>query len=120
VRLGDGWCPASHNPRYLLDTPERYGDGLARLRQVSEQAGRDPAEIHHGLFATRPLDPEARIRDGVRDLFTGSAAEIAGDLCAYRDQGVQTMICSIISPDLNQVLERIDWLARDIAPLVRG
>lgn len=120
ARLGDGWYPASHNPGFLLDTPERYGAALARLRQAAEAEGRDPDSLHHGYFAIRPVEPEAQTEDGRRRAFTGAPADIAGDIAAFGERGVDTIIFNFAGPDVDSVVDRINWLTGDVLPLARG
>ncbi len=89
ARLGDAWYPIGTNPAHPLDSLARYRAGVARLRRLAAEAGRDPAGI--GLAYRGPAfgpDLPARAGDGERRLFSGGAAEIAGDLRALRDLGV--------------------------------
>jgi probable F420-dependent oxidoreductase len=89
VRLGDAWYPIGTNPAHPLDSLARYRAGIAHLRKLAGDAGRDPMSIglayrcaKHGegvpLMAT----------DGERRLFSGGPAEIAGDLRDLRKLGV--------------------------------
>lgn len=43
AQLGDGWVPASM-------FPEEYAQGLKKIRQLAEKAGRDPMKIEPALF----------------------------------------------------------------------
>src|SRR5580704_1624027 len=45
ARLGDAWYPIGSNNKHLLDTLPRYQAGVARLRQLTAEAGRDPASV---------------------------------------------------------------------------
>ncbi|MCZ6710339.1 MAG: LLM class F420-dependent oxidoreductase [Gammaproteobacteria bacterium] len=49
VRVGDGWLPRAMNPQQVLD-------GMTRLKQFAEEAGRDPATISVSIFAPPPKD----------------------------------------------------------------
>ena len=49
VRVGDGWLPRAMNPQQVLD-------GMTRLKQFAEEAGRDPATISVSIFAPPPTD----------------------------------------------------------------
>jgi probable F420-dependent oxidoreductase len=45
ARLGDAWYPIGSNNRHLLDTLPRLSAGIARLKKLAAEAGRDPARI---------------------------------------------------------------------------
>jgi probable F420-dependent oxidoreductase len=89
ARVGDVWYPVGSNNKHLLDTLPRLRQGIARLRQIVAEAGRDPASIGVGYRVKRygaPVPPKAT--DGERRLFSGSDADIAGDLRDLREIGV--------------------------------
>jgi probable F420-dependent oxidoreductase len=89
ARLGDGWYPIGTNPRHRLDSMRRFVAGVDRLRRFARDAGRDPAQIALAYRIAnwgKSLPPRAD--DGERRLFSGDAAEIVGDLRAFRDFGV--------------------------------
>src|SRR5207253_729457 len=45
ARFGDAWYPIGSNNRHLLDTLSRYRSGIARLRRLTSEAGREPASV---------------------------------------------------------------------------
>ena len=45
ARVGDGWFPFGHNPRFPLDTLDRYKAGLETLQGLAEENGRDFREL---------------------------------------------------------------------------
>ena len=45
ARFGDAWYPIGSNSKHLLDTLPRYRAGIARLRQLTAEAGREPASV---------------------------------------------------------------------------
>jgi probable F420-dependent oxidoreductase len=118
-RLGDGWYPASHNPQFPLDTPERYAAAAAKLAQTAEQAGRDPASLHRGYFAIRPVEPEPRDEGGRRRAFTGRPADIAEDVAALAAEGIRTIVLNAPAAELPAALDRIAWLSEEVLPLAR-
>jgi probable F420-dependent oxidoreductase len=83
ARFGDGWYPIGGNPQHPLDTLPRYREAIERVRHLAADAGRDPASIRFGYRCQRhggAAEPR---------LFAGTPAEIAADLRAFRDLGVE-------------------------------
>ncbi|WP_165943356.1 TIGR03619 family F420-dependent LLM class oxidoreductase [Roseicella aquatilis] len=90
ARLGDAWYPIGTNPSFPLDSLARYRAGVARLRALVEREGRDPTSV--GLaYRVQKYGPDlpATAEDGERRLFSGTPRQIADDLKALRDLGVQ-------------------------------
>jgi probable F420-dependent oxidoreductase len=89
ARLGDAWYPIGTNNAHLLDTLPRYEAGVARLRQLTEAAGRDPNAVALTYRVKRYGDALAALgSDGQRRLFSGTDADLIGDIRALRDLGV--------------------------------
>ena len=44
----------------------------------------------------------------------GGAEEIASDIRAYRDAGVDTMIFDVRQPSINETFERMEWMAQEV------
>jgi probable F420-dependent oxidoreductase len=100
ARLGDAWYPIGSNNRHLLDTLPRYRAGIDRLRRFTAEAGRDPASVALTYRVKRYGEavPD-RATDGERRLFSGSDADIAGDLRALRALGVGAVDIDFERPD---------------------
>ena len=78
----------------------RYRAGIARLRKFAADAGRDPASIALTYRIKRYGEAvPGKASDGERRLFSGSAADIAGDLRALRDLGVTAVDIDFERPD---------------------
>lgn len=119
-RIGDGWYPTIRSPREPLDTPEALAVALADVRRHAETAGRDPGALDVALFVPGySLGKEVTHRDGRRVTFTGSAAQITGDALAYAAVGVGHIVVGFESTDLQDALDRVEGLARDVVPSVR-
>lgn len=89
ARLGDAWYPIGTNPAHPLDSLARYRAGIARMRKIAGDAGRDPMSVGLAYRVARHGEGvPAKASDGERRLFSGSAAEIAGDLRALGELGV--------------------------------
>jgi len=105
ARVGDAWYPIGSNNRHLLDTLPRLRAGIARLRKATSDAGRDPASVGVGYRVKRygaAVPPLAS--DGERRLFSGSEADIIGDLRALRDIGVTAVDIDFGRPDAAAVI----------------
>jgi probable F420-dependent oxidoreductase len=100
ARFADAWYPIGSNNRHLLDTLPRLAAGIARLRRLTAEAGRDPAQITVVYRVKRyggAVPPVAS--DGERRLFSGSDADIVGDLRALRNLGVTAIDVEVEGPD---------------------
>jgi probable F420-dependent oxidoreductase len=100
ARFADAWYPIGSNNRHLLDTLPRLAAGIARLRKLAAQAGRDPASISVVYRVKRygeAVPPVAS--DGERRLFSGSDADIVGDLRALLDLGVTAIDVEVEGED---------------------
>ena len=91
ARVGEAWYPIGTNSQHMLDTRPRLEAGIARMRTLTEAAGRDPSAMgivyrikRHGYEA-----PPAT--DGNRKLFTGSIQATIDDIKALEAMGVTAM-----------------------------
>jgi probable F420-dependent oxidoreductase len=88
ARIGNAWYPIGSNNAHLLDTLPRLTAGVARIRQMTEAAGRDPAAMGVVYRVKRHGQPAPLATDGYRKLFTGTTANTIEDIAAVRDIGV--------------------------------
>jgi probable F420-dependent oxidoreductase len=116
--LGDAWHPIAMRPPATL-RPREYAERVTQLRAWAERAGRDPSSVALTLRAPMEVRPRAAaVPGGDRPLFQGTAAEVAGDLRAYRDLGVSHVVFDPTHPDLKVALTNLERFARDVRPLV--
>ena len=119
AKFAEGWFPIGANPKFPLDTPERFGAAVARLKTFAREAGRDPATLDLAYYSTWYDETKAqKASDGTRRAFTGTAQEIAGDLRRYRDLGVRHMMVNILGTTLDATLKRLDYFVEKVQPLV--
>lgn len=116
AELGNGWHPIGAVPFVPLE-PEDLKRALNLLAGYAESAGRNPKDISLAFKASL-FDPNSTIILGRRRRFTGSAEEIASDMHIYKEVGVDYLILDVRSDTPTQTLERMEWLARDVIPLV--
>jgi probable F420-dependent oxidoreductase len=88
ARVGDAWYPIGSNNAHLLDTLPRLEAGIARLRRLTEAAGRDPAAIGVVYRVKRHGHPAPPASDGNRRLFSGTIDDVIADVRALRGVGV--------------------------------
>src|SRR5258707_13617942 len=80
ARLGDAWYPIGTNPPNPLDSLKRFKTQVARLRKMTEEAGRKPDAVGLTLRVTAHGENiPATAGDGERRLFFGKPADIAAD-----------------------------------------
>jgi alkanesulfonate monooxygenase SsuD/methylene tetrahydromethanopterin reductase-like flavin-dependent oxidoreductase (luciferase family) len=89
AKYGDAWYPIPNNPAFPMDSLKRLTAGIARLRQLTAEAGRDPQSVGVTVRFPRWGDGlPAKADDGERKLFSGTAADIAADIKALEKLGV--------------------------------
>ncbi len=89
AKFADAWYPIGTNNQHLLDSLPRYKAGVARLRQLTATAGRaaDAVALTYRVKRTGAALP-SQASDGERRLFSGTDADIIGDIHALQDLGV--------------------------------
>jgi probable F420-dependent oxidoreductase len=117
ARFGDAWYPIGSNQRHLLDTLPRYRAGIERLRGASEAAGRRRDAVGLTYRVKRYGEAVAPLAtDGNRRLFSGSEAELVGDIHALADLGVTAIDFDFERPDPDAVVaEMRDFKERVLA-----
>lgn len=91
ARIGDAWYPIGSNNAHLLDTLPRLTAGIARIRELTRQAGRDPAAMGIVYRVKRHGQPAPLATDGCRKLFTGTVANTIEDIEAVKAIGVTAL-----------------------------
>ncbi|MBV8168997.1 MAG: LLM class F420-dependent oxidoreductase, partial [Alphaproteobacteria bacterium] len=100
AKFGDAWYPIGSNQKSPLDTLARYRAGIARVRQLAAEAGRDPAGLALAYRVKRygtAVPPTGS--DGSRSLFSGSDAQLVDDFKALRDLGVSIIDIDFERPE---------------------
>ncbi|MBV8577120.1 MAG: LLM class flavin-dependent oxidoreductase, partial [Acetobacteraceae bacterium] len=108
ARLGNGWYPIGVNPQHRLDTLTRLRAGMELVLEMAQGAGRDSGDFG---FSYRVQQFGEKIPDkadnGERRLFSGSAANLASDLRAFRDLGVAQVDFSFGAGSTDETLARM-------------
>lgn len=120
ARLGDAWYPIGCNPRYPMDTLERFKAGVAKVRHYAEEAKRNPAEIGITSWVVwQGGDKRLKAEGGAPKLFTGGADDIAADIDAFRKLGVSSLLFNFYRGDLQKSLDAMTWFAQEVMPKVK-
>ena len=120
AKYGDAWYPIGTNPQFPMDTLERYKAGAAKLRGLTDKAGRDPGAV--GLAYRVSSNPEAQPKgsiDGQRKLFTGGVADFVGDIKALHDAGVTSFDFGLFGSNLDATLGNMRKFRDDVMAKVR-
>lgn len=119
VALGDAWYPFGSNPKFRMDKLETYTARLAKLRQVAEEVGRDPASIALSYNCAFHSATEQTHVDGGRQEITGSPEQRAADISAFGEAGVSSMIVNVAAGEKEAMLTRMAEFAENVMPLVK-
>ena len=114
ARLGNAWHPVGAIPATPLE-PEELAQNVSMLREVAEQAGRDPASIDVSMKA--PLYDASMDDEGSRRRFSGSPEDVLEDIRIYSDTGVTHLIFDFRSSGPAQTEERMSRFSEEIMPL---
>ncbi len=91
ARIGDAWYPIGSNNAHLLDTLPRLQAGIARLRKLTQDAGRDSSAVGVVYRVKRHGQPAPLATDGNRKLFTGTVADTIEDIAVVKELGVTAL-----------------------------
>jgi hypothetical protein len=92
---------------------------LETLRQLTEAEGRDFSALTISYKA--PLyDADLSLPDGSRRPFSGEPEDIAGDIQNFAAIGVHELIFDFRGQSIAESIERLQWFATEVIPLVDG
>ena len=114
ARLADGWYPACCNPRYPLDTAERFAAAVNDVRQRTEAHGRNPDDIEIALFVPWAKLGEPIMKDGERMIFTGPRDALLEDVASFENGGLDVLIPSLIAPSVEEIVDNCEAFAEAI------
>ena len=119
ARIGNAWYPIGTNPAHPLDSLPRLQAGIAKLHKIARDAGRDPKSIGVVLRVGRHGEASpAKAGDGERYLFSGSAADMAGDLRALQAAGVGSVDFDFSGATVDAVLDKMQRFRREVVAQV--
>jgi probable F420-dependent oxidoreductase len=105
AKLGDAWYPIPNNPAFPMDSLRRVGNAIARLRQLTGEAGRDPKSVGVTMrFPRYGTGVPQKAGDGERRLFCGSPSDITGDIKQLAALGVGAIDCGFDGGTVPEIL----------------
>ena len=120
ARHADVWYPFGNNPRHRLDSIERLRGGVGRLRHETEKAGRCADSVRIAYSAEMfysDAGPQYET-DGTRRLLTGEPVQVAEDIAALADLGVEHLMLDYEGATIDETLARMERFATRVRPLV--
>ena len=86
-----------------MDTLPRFKAAVARFRDMTAKAGRDPSAVTlaYRISSNAEAQPKGTV-DGERKLFTGGAADFVGDIKALAEAGVTSFDSGMFAPTLGR------------------
>lgn len=117
VRYGEAWHPVGANPASPLE-PDQLSADVRYMHSYCEQIGKDPADLTVVMKA--PIYDRELISGGERRRFSGQPEQIIDDIRIYSDLGVSQLILDTRSPDLNEFIEKLDWLSENVMSQTGG
>lgn len=120
ARYGDAWYPIGTNPKFPMDTLDRFKAGVQKLRTLTEKAGRpaDAVALAYRVSSNPEAQPKGSV-DGKRKLFTGGAGDFAGDIKALAEAGVTSFDFGLFGKDLDATLDNMRRFKDEVMAKVR-
>ncbi len=116
-QLGDAWYPICSNPQFPVGTLEQFADYQARVRRHAERAGRNVTELDFAYSVNWYDDTQEQIADGERRILTGSATQIAADVDALEELGVNHLMLNFQGSSLEETFDLLASFTENIRPL---
>jgi probable F420-dependent oxidoreductase len=114
ARVGDVWYPIGSNKANMLDTLPRLEAGIARMREMTAKAGRDPAKMGIAYRVKRHGQPAPLASDGCRKLFTGSIELVIEDIAALCQLGVTAMDFDFEGRDTGKAMDEMTKFQKEV------
>jgi len=114
ARVGDVWYPIGTNKGNMLDTLPRLEAGIAKMRDLTAKAGRDPASVGVAYRVKRHGQPAPRGSDGYRKLFTDSIDNVIADIAALRRLGVVAIDFDFEGRDTGKAIEDMKKFHKEV------
>ncbi len=114
ARLGDGWHPSGL-------TPDEYAAGRQQVRELAEQAGRDPDSLVMSARVEVEASPgpsSDRAANRAR-IPGGDPEQTAHTIAAYRAAGVEHLVLALNTGDVARIRSLMEELSAQALPQFR-
>lgn len=112
ARFGDGW-------HTLRQSPDDIREKLPILKQLMQEAGRDPNSLYISINAGIRFDGKPQDREPKdRKLISGSNQDIIDTLAAFSNSGCHEVVVSIASREQSFHEDLLDQIAAEILPYI--
>jgi probable F420-dependent oxidoreductase len=119
ARLGDGWFPIANNPKFPLDTFERYKAAVDKLQSLAEADGRDPSTIDLAYSLNWLFGGKPPLETNAKPALTGTPEEFAADVERFEGLGLAHLLLTFQDSSLERTVERMEAFAKDYMALTR-
>ena len=119
ARLGDGWFPIGNNPKFPLDTFERYKASVDKLHALAEKEGRDPSTLDLAYSLNWVFGGKPPLQSDTQPALTGEPDLFAADVERFGALGLNHLLLTFQGSTLERTLERMAAFAGDYMPLTR-
>ena len=116
-QLGDAWYPICSNPSFPVGSLEQFADYQVRVLRHAERAGRNASDLDFAYSINWYDDTQEQIVDGERRILTGSATQIAADIDALEDLGVNHLMLNFQGSNLEETFDLLANFTENIRPL---
>jgi probable F420-dependent oxidoreductase len=115
AKIGDAWYPIPNNPAFPMDSLKRLSAGIERLHKLTREAGRDPKAVGVTVrFQRYNAGVAEKAGDGERKLFTGTPADVAGDIKALAGLGVGAIDTGFSGSTIAEILAEMKRFKADV------
>jgi probable F420-dependent oxidoreductase len=118
ARYGDGWHPVGGVAASPLP-PQEMRAHLDTLKRLTEAEGRDFSALTISYKAAL-YDSGIPLPDGSRRPFSGEPEQIADDIGTFAAIGIHELIFDFRGQSIAESIERLNWFAATVMPLVAG
>jgi probable F420-dependent oxidoreductase len=112
AELGDAWYPIGTNPANPMDSLARYKVQCDKVQKMAQAKGRTVGLVLRTSQYGEALP--AKAGDGERRLFSGTPADIVGDLKALRDMGVGDVDLSFPGGSADEMLSAMQRFKHEV------
>jgi probable F420-dependent oxidoreductase len=122
IKYGTTWYPGNNSQTMPLDTPDRLGAGIAKVRAECGKTGRDPATLGFTLLVQDHFEwADRKVADGSgRRMFTGTSDDMLADAEALTALGVSHAALRLGGATADEAIARIERFGAEVIARHKG